>query len=688
MIGIIHLIKSRLKKYFTYLTIIFILVNSVKMSYSQKIDPVDTFKLKEVFVSANKIETELNEPPFNSLVIKKDEINKNMAIKLSDILEEQNGIFLVPDYTVGGMEGVQIQGISADYIQILIDGLPAIGRLSGNIDLERFNLDNVKQIEIIKGPSSSLYGSAALGGVINLITRKKDFNSKVKINQSLGTNDLFDTNLTLTKKFKSTNVLLGLNSYSYGGYDLDNNDLFNTVDPKKNHSLMISVNTLLKDNIEITQSFKLFNENVSGTNIKSKLDEINILTKILQSVNKTWKINYEFHHANYKNNNEIVSSGEINSYYYHKLNKPEIRVYNSNKNNSVLGLSIENEILERSLFNNKINTDLYSIFFQYDFKLNKKIFMLIGSRFDNHTNYKSRLSSKAGLKIYHNNTISTYFSFGQGYKTPDFRQLYLNFSNNSVGYSVFGKYEEKNSINNLIDLGEILSLTIPENELGGELKPESSTGLNIGIKLNFKNIKSELNFFRNDIKNLIDTRVIARKINGQNVFGYINLDNILTTGFELSNNYVISDKIDISFKYQHLYSVDKDLQKKVKNNEIFARDPVTLQSILLKGKDVYGLPNRSRNNFSIGLDYLNKYFLKLRYRDRFGLFDTNGNEVIDRFDNSIINKSLVVNFSVRQKINDNINLSFGIKNLTNYKNTEYLPNIYGREFLLKLNFKL
>ena len=85
MIGIIHLIKSKLKKHFTYLTIIFILVNNVKMSYSQKIDPVDTFKLKEVFVSANKIETELNEPPFNSLIIKKDEINKYIAIKLSDI---------------------------------------------------------------------------------------------------------------------------------------------------------------------------------------------------------------------------------------------------------------------------------------------------------------------------------------------------------------------------------------------------------------------------------------------------------------------------------------------------------------------------------------------------------------------------------------------------------------------------
>ena len=82
----------------------------------------------------------------------------------------------MPDNTVGGLEGIQIQGISSDYIQILIDGVPSIGRLSGNLSLDRFTLLNIERIEIIKGPSSSLYGSAALGGVINIIT-KKSFNS-------------------------------------------------------------------------------------------------------------------------------------------------------------------------------------------------------------------------------------------------------------------------------------------------------------------------------------------------------------------------------------------------------------------------------------------------------------------------------------------------------------------------------
>ena len=65
-----------------------------------------------------------------------------------------------------------MQGISSDYIQILIDGVPIIGRRSGNFDLSRITLGNVKQIEIVKGPSSSLYGSEALGGVINIITEE------------------------------------------------------------------------------------------------------------------------------------------------------------------------------------------------------------------------------------------------------------------------------------------------------------------------------------------------------------------------------------------------------------------------------------------------------------------------------------------------------------------------------------
>ena len=57
-------------------------------------------------------------------------------------------------------------------VKIMVDGIPIIGRLDGNIDLGQINLDNIERVEIIEGPMSVSYGSDALGGVINLITKK------------------------------------------------------------------------------------------------------------------------------------------------------------------------------------------------------------------------------------------------------------------------------------------------------------------------------------------------------------------------------------------------------------------------------------------------------------------------------------------------------------------------------------
>ena len=62
---------------------------------------------------------------------------------------------MTPDITIGGGEGVQIQGIASDYVLVLIDGVPVVGRSSGNLDLSRFAVGNIQQIEVVKGPSSA-----------------------------------------------------------------------------------------------------------------------------------------------------------------------------------------------------------------------------------------------------------------------------------------------------------------------------------------------------------------------------------------------------------------------------------------------------------------------------------------------------------------------------------------------------
>ena len=104
----------------------------------------------------------------NASIIKKEEIEKTNATRLSDIINEELGLITVSDF--GGAEGIQMQGLDSEYTLILIDNQPLVGRLAGTLDLNRISVGNVKQIEIVRGPSSSLYGNNAFAGVVNIIT--------------------------------------------------------------------------------------------------------------------------------------------------------------------------------------------------------------------------------------------------------------------------------------------------------------------------------------------------------------------------------------------------------------------------------------------------------------------------------------------------------------------------------------
>jgi outer membrane receptor for ferrienterochelin and colicins len=69
--------------------------------------------------------------------------------------------------------GLTMNGLSGQNIKFLVDGVPVIGRLDGNIDISQLNLNNVERIEVVNGPMAASYGTDASGGVINLITRQQ-----------------------------------------------------------------------------------------------------------------------------------------------------------------------------------------------------------------------------------------------------------------------------------------------------------------------------------------------------------------------------------------------------------------------------------------------------------------------------------------------------------------------------------
>ena len=102
--------------------------------------------------------------------ISSEKINRMAAVNLGDVLSNELNIRLSQDNILG--QSLSIQGLSGENVKILIDGVPVIGRQNGNIDLGQLNLLGIERIEIVEGPLSVNYGTQALAGTINLITKK------------------------------------------------------------------------------------------------------------------------------------------------------------------------------------------------------------------------------------------------------------------------------------------------------------------------------------------------------------------------------------------------------------------------------------------------------------------------------------------------------------------------------------
>jgi len=669
-------------------------------SYSQSnIDTISNTKLEEVVVTATKTLRQLSTLPMPAKLITKEEIAKSSSTKLSDILDDQPGIFIVPDF--GGGNGIQIQGLDSQYTLLLIDGSPIIGRQSGTLDLDRISIGNIEQVEIIKGSSSSLYGTDALGGVVNLITSKAKDSISAEASYKISTFNTNDISVNLGKISQNgDNLNFYFNSFNSNGYDLNDDPILNTVEPYKSYTGFLRHN-FKKNKWSYFSSVRIYNENQNFTLNensygKNIINELGINTSINYIKNKNYKLIFENYYTNYKNDEEFrLNQNSIEeSFFNQSLFKSELRsIYTINKKNTLtFGLGFYSELLKRNNFNREeVSQNSFNYFVQYEGFIFENTNYVFGARYDQYDEYESEFSPRFAIRTQINDNVSSKISIGKGFKTPDYRQLYFNFSNSSSGYSVIGFNAAKEIISNLQSLGQISNLIISQDEFEGKLKPETSISFNLGF--NIKTNKStvfDINFFRNQISNLIDYKIIASKVNGQSIFSYYNLNKVYTQGIEFNSTSTVFNDIEISIGYQFLEAKDNDSKNQIKNGEVFARMTPSSPTFQIKPKDYFGLYNRSKHNFNLKIsyafkDYFDIYF-KSKYRSKYGLSDSNGNNLLDDFDD-FVESNLISDISISKNYKNYI-LTFGVENLFDYTDRENIPNYPGRIIYSKLNIKL
>jgi outer membrane receptor for ferrienterochelin and colicins len=150
-------------------------------------------------------------------VISAEMIKSKGANNLREALQNELSIDLGQDQVFGSSLG--INGISGEGIKIMVDGVPIVGRLDGKLDLSQININNIERIEIVEGPLSVMYGTDAMGGVINIITKSfQPEKVNVQLRAYYETVGQYNIDLSAGFSFRKSQVFLSGGRYFFDGF--------------------------------------------------------------------------------------------------------------------------------------------------------------------------------------------------------------------------------------------------------------------------------------------------------------------------------------------------------------------------------------------------------------------------------------------------------------------------------------
>lgn len=538
-----HKIKGTKKAWITWAVLTALTVPAYAASADGAADG-SAVTTKDVVVTATRTEADVKMVPNTVEVITADDIEKLGATDVYSALRLADNVQIMNTSTGFGHR-ISMRGMSSDSTLILINGqrtaIEDTETTQNLLAMDRINVHNIERIEIIRGAASAQYGSDALAGVINIITKKSTGKPSVTVGATTGTTNMsnyYHIDLGRQGKFSSTFDMNFSKDRQWTEHEVSGLPVKNLQGPKQSYNF--SGTYELGENKNLNLDLGYYKDKLSGdwSHKEYSLGALGGIVRLQDA-----KLETERRDASLSLTGKTKKDDYMVRTFYSKLDKfrflpytARAKEYGETNKYSIWGIEAKNSHkvngdhtltygTEYDRYDvdgvnfgkdgdNGKNLNTYAAYIQDEWLLGDKWEIIPAVRYDHHSEFGSKTTPHIGVTYLANDHNRFKANWGEGYKAPSVSELYMDYTHMGV-----------------------LTLGNPN------LRPEESKNWDLSYEGEWGKTFGKITYFHNDIDNMISTRTVGGR-HGYNE--YYNIDGTTKThGVELTLGRKLSRDLDV-----------------------------------------------------------------------------------------------------------------------------------------------
>ena len=485
----------------------------------------DLVDLGTVVVTGTRTPKLLKDAPIITRVITMDEIKKVDATHIGDLLQsEMPGIEF--SYSMNQQVSLNMQGFGGNAVLFLVDGERLAGETMDNIDYNRLNMDNVERIEIVKGAASSLYGSNAVGGVVNVISQTSRKPWSVNLNSRWGAHGEQRYGGTVGFNAGKLNSMTNVQRTSIDSYNMKNEGDYSTFYGSESWNFKERLVYTINDNLKLTgRAGYFFRERDSQPESKDRYRDFSGGMKANYSFNAISDLEVAYSFDQYDKGEYLVKNkSDLRDYSNVQHSVRTLYNYTFNgKHTLTVGGDYMRDYLMTYQFKDNGNYVQHTVdaFGQFDWNPTEQFNVILGTRFDYYSKAKiHHFSPKLGL-MYKIGNCSLRGSYAGGFRAPTLKEMYMTFDMANI-FMIYGN---------------------------PDLKAETSHNFSLSAEYT----KSRYNFTVTGFYNLVDNRISTAWSNALKGMFYTNMSQVKIVGVDANAavRYPCGISARLSYAYTH-----------------------------------------------------------------------------------------------------------------------------------------